>query len=99
MENQPPDPGRAGGLPEGFRLVRELPRDGSNAVYLAEDLARGGQVTLTALGSFRDPSNLARLTRDMDAVSGLRHPNILPVRAVADRDGRAYLVAPFVEDP
>jgi eukaryotic-like serine/threonine-protein kinase len=92
MENEPL-------VPEGYQLVRELARDGSRTVYLAEDRAGGGQVTLTLLGRLPDAGGLDRLARGMEAVTHLRHPNILPVRAVADGDDRAWLVCPAVADP
>src|SRR5918999_5842832 len=61
MEHMQSDPGRTEQLPEGFQLVRELARDRSRAVYLAMDLVRGGQVTLTALGRLADPGGLDNL--------------------------------------
>jgi Protein kinase domain len=99
MEYEQSDPGRIGRLPEGYQLIRELPPDRSHAVYLAADPAGGGQVTITALGRLRDPGGLADLARAMEALTGLQHPSILPVRAVGDGEGRAFLVSPAVEDP
>jgi Protein kinase domain len=99
MEHMQSDPGRTEQLPEGFQLVRELARDRSRAVYLAMDLVRGGQVTLTALGRLADPGGLDNLARAMDAVTGLQHPGILPVHVVGGGDGQVYLVSPAVEGP
>jgi hypothetical protein len=101
MEAQPAGPGPigTGELPEGYHLLGELARDGGLPVYLAEDLARGERVTLTDLGPLDDPNALTRLARAMDAVTGLAHPCIRPVRAVGAGDGHAYLVSPHIEDP
>lgn len=91
MENEPP-------VPNGYRLIRELSRDGSRVVHLAAD-ATGAQVTLTPLGRLADATALDRLTREMDAVSSLQHPNILPVSVVGDADGQAWLASPATADP
>lgn len=81
-----------------YRLVRELGRGGMATVYLTEDLKHHRLVALKVL---RHEMALLlghdRFQREIQVVSQLNHPNILPLHDSDDVQGRLFFVMPYVE--
>ncbi len=85
-------------LPQRYTLVRELGRGGMARVYLAREHHPNRQVAVKAL----EPSvavslGRERFLREIDLVSNLTHPHIVPIYAAGDADGLLYFVMPYVE--
>lgn len=69
-----------------YEILRELGRGGTAVVYLARERATGSEVAIKLVRSkyLDDEEALARFAREARLVTQLRHPNIVPVRAVLD---------------
>lgn len=69
-----------------YEVLRELGRGGTAVVYLARERATGTEVAIKLVRSkyLDDEEALARFAREARLVAQLRHPNIVPVRAVLD---------------
>lgn len=83
-----------------YRIVRLLGRGGMGEVYEAEHLSSQARVALKCLlqGLAEEPSARARFEAEAQAVSQLRHPNIVDVFATGSLpDGRAYLCMELLE--
>ncbi|GAA2587574.1 serine/threonine-protein kinase [Actinomadura fulvescens] len=81
-----------------YRLVRLISESPLSSVYLAEEAGLGRRVVLKILGrqfaeekSFRE-----RFQREMVAAAQMDHPNIVPIYASGEVDGRLYLVLRYV---
>jgi len=82
-----------------FRLLRRLGGGGMGIVYLAEQTSLGRPVALKLIrgellyfGGAR-----ARFQREVEAVSRLAHPNIVPVYTVGEERGIPYCAMEYVE--
>lgn len=80
----------------GWRLLRELGRDGADIVFLAERfegaIRRSGTFKM-ALASASCTATQARFARDRQALSRLNHPDVARmVDAGHTRDGRPFFV-------
>jgi serine/threonine protein kinase len=76
-----------------YQIEAVLGRGKDATVYAAHDLIIGRTVAIKILDPLvaRDPDVRGRFLRDAAALSQLRHPHILPIYEVAERDGIAYL--------
>lgn len=76
-----------------YQIEAILGRGKDATVYAAHDPIIGRTVAIKILDPFvaRDPEVRARFLREGAALSQLRHPHILPIYEVAERDGIAYL--------
>lgn len=76
-----------------YQIQAALGRGNNSAVYAARDLIIGRTVAIKILDPAvaRDAALRERFLRDANALSRLRHPHILPIYEVAERDGVAYL--------
>jgi hypothetical protein len=84
-----------------YQPVEQLARGDSYTGYRASDPRLFGQpvmVLATPLPAERDPF-LRRFHDGAGALTGLRHPNILPLLDFGETDEHAYLVSPFLEGP
>jgi serine/threonine protein kinase len=83
---------------EGYEVVGLLGRGGSGVVYQARDVRLNRTVAIKTLlsGSGAGPEELARIHREAEAVAQLRHPNIVQIHEIGDRDGCPYLVLEYV---
>jgi serine/threonine protein kinase/WD40 repeat protein len=82
-----------------YRILRELGRGGMGTVYLAVHQRLNRQVALKVL-----PPHLAvnqqamqRFDREMQAIGGLRHENIVQATDAGHDNGRHYLVMEYLE--
>src|SRR5688500_16758815 len=95
-----PDPPEAGDVPavEGYTIERELGRGGEAIVYLARELHTGRRVAIKILRPELAASlHAERFLQEIQIISGLVHPNILPLLHSGRRGGVLYYVAPYVE--
>jgi tetratricopeptide (TPR) repeat protein/predicted Ser/Thr protein kinase len=67
------------GVPERYRVVRELGRGAMGVVYEALDTALGRRVALKLLHASGDPELRARFAREAAAAARLAHPHIAAV--------------------
>ena len=86
------------GLPERYTLERELGRGGMARVYLARERHPQRLVAIKVL----EPSvavslGRERFLREIDVVSNLTHPHIVPIFAAGEADDLLYFVMPFVD--
>jgi len=85
------------GLEGRYTIERELGRGGMATVYLATDVKRQGQVALKLLHpEFATMVGTERFLREIDIVSELCSPHILPLYDSGQVDGLLYYVMPYV---
>jgi serine/threonine-protein kinase len=77
----------------GYDLLGELGRGGMGAVYRARV---AGTSLVVALKQLR-AGGVRRFRDEIEAVAGLRHPNIVPVYHVGEHDGRPFYTMALVE--
>jgi hypothetical protein len=89
------DPARWG----DYRPLEKLGQGGMGAVYKAVHTRLGKTVAVKVLAPGRagDPRAVARLRREMQALGGLRHPNIVQAHDAREEDGVPFLVMEYVE--
>ena len=91
----------AGEMPQipGYEMLEVLGRGGAGIVYLARHSRLDRQVAVKMLltGRCAKPRELDRFWREVKALAGLRHPNIVPIYDVGDHDGRLYFTMEFLD--
>jgi len=77
-----------------FKLIRPLSEGGMGVVYLALQESVKRQVALKVIRPERTGSSEAqnRFTREVDAISKLRHPNIVTLFGIGEERGVRYYV-------
>ena len=83
----------------GFRIESEIGRGGMGVVYLAHQSFPERKVALKLLSPIRPRSrpSAQRFIRESNAAAAIEHPNIVPVHAAGEDDGRLYLAMRYVE--
>src|SRR5262249_17423107 len=83
----------------GYEVLDELGRGGMGVVYKARQKSLNRIVALKMVlsGSHASPRDLARFRLEADAVSRLRHPNIVQVYDMGEWEGRSYFSLEYVE--
>ncbi len=91
----PPPPSEIG----PYRILGELGRGGMGVVYEALDQRVNRRVALKTLseGGPFDPERAARLRREVETVSKLRHPNIVTVYEVGSHAGNPYFAMELLQ--
>ncbi|HEY7686283.1 MAG TPA: serine/threonine-protein kinase [Gemmatimonadales bacterium] len=86
-------------LGTGFELGAKLGEGGFGVVYRARDvrLRRDVAVKLLRRELVSGAGFVERFEREAQALATLRHPNIVPVYSIGDKDELIFLVMPFVE--
>jgi eukaryotic-like serine/threonine-protein kinase len=80
-----------------YRLEREIGRGGMAIVYLARDLKLDRDVAVKVLlGELAFAMGPERFRREINVVSRLSHPHILPIDDYGELDGHLYYVMPFI---
>ena len=86
----------SGAIDPRFELVDELGKGGMGIVYRARDKQRGGEVALKALREI-EPNALLRLKREFRVMCDVRHPNLVRLGELLERDGRWFFTMELVE--
>ena len=83
----------------GCRIEAVAGRGGMGVVYRATELALGRPVALKVVAPARaaDPTFGERFGREARLAAAIEHPNVVPVYAAGEEDGRLFLVMRHVE--
>jgi serine/threonine-protein kinase len=83
----------------GCRIEGVAARGGMGIVYRATQLPLGRAVALKLVSPDRaaDSTFLARFEREARLAASIEHPNVIPVYAAGEEDGRLYIVMRWVE--
>jgi hypothetical protein len=78
----------------GCRLIRVIGRGGMGVVYLAEQEALHRQVAVKVISSefAGDPAFRRRFERESRLAAAIEHPNLVPIHAAGEDDGRLFIV-------
>jgi serine/threonine protein kinase len=81
----------------GYEILDRLGRGGTGVVYRARDVAMGRDVALKMLrtGPRASRAELTRFRREVQALAGLDHPNIVPIYDVGEHAGQPYFTMKF----
>lgn len=81
-----------------YSLERELGRGGMGVVYLARDVALDRAIAIKLLPPIlaAQPAFRERFLREARTAARLSHPHIVPIHAVAEREGFVYFVMGYV---
>ena len=84
-----------------YQVIRELGRGGFGIVYLARDPNLGRDVALKVPlpGMLAAPEVRRRFLREAQAVSGLDHPNIVPIHDAETVGPVAYIISAYCPGP
>lgn len=106
----PPEPGqgqlvgrgvlKVGAVLAGqWELTGKLGRGGMGVVLKANDLKLGRPVAIKFLSDdlSDDPEYVQRFDREARLTAALEHPNIVPIYAVGNHEGRPYIVMKYLE--
>ncbi len=88
------------GLFGPYRLIRRIGGGGMGDVYRAHEtqLGRDVAIKLLPLAFQEDRDRLARFHREARVLAALNHPNIAPIYAEAEIDGRKAIVLELMDD-
>jgi serine/threonine protein kinase len=96
-----PDDSAAAALPQilGYTILDVLGRGGMGVVYKARDIRRKRLVALKMLlvGSHAGQRDLARFRTEAEAISRLKHPNIVQLYEVGQAAGHPYFSLELVD--
>src|SRR5690349_20306629 len=85
-------------LSDRYSLERELGRGGMATVFLATDLRNGRSVAIKVLRpELSSALGTARFLREIEIVSTLSHPCLVPLIESGEAEGELYYVMPFIE--
>jgi serine/threonine-protein kinase len=99
-ETPPLPPGLHDSFPNipGYEVLEVLGRGGNGIIYRVRHTNLDRVVALKMLlsGEFASPIELARFTREAEAIAALQHPNIVQIYDVGEVEGRPYFTMEFV---
>jgi len=81
-----------------YRIIEALPRTGIATVYKAFDQEFDGYVFVKRYpeGYIVDPTARARYEREMQLLSLLENPTVVPIYEIDEQDGSFYIVTPYL---
>ena len=84
---------------DGYDILGELGRGGMGIVYKALDprLNRVVAIKTVSESAFSAPPQRRRFLAEAAVIARLRHPNIIPIYAVGEEQGRPYFSLEFAE--
>jgi serine/threonine-protein kinase len=87
-----------GAIFAGCRIDEVAGRGGMGVVYRATDLALGRPVAIKVIGGSHagDPEFHERFAREARMAARIDHPNVVPLYAAGEFEGRPYLIMRFV---
>jgi len=82
-----------------YQVIEEINRGGMGIVYKAIDpeLKRRVAIKVLLAGEGATETDVLRFRREAQATARLQHPNIVPIYAVGEFDGKPYFVMDFIE--
>lgn len=85
-------------LPNRFKILKEIGRGGMATVYLAEEQHPKRTVAIKVLNAeFGARLGRERFVREVEMLSNLNHPHIVPIFAAGEAQGLLYYVMPYQE--
>ena len=89
----------AGTVFAGYRLDGLAGRGGMGVVYRATDPALERTVAIKVMAPWliEDEAAHRRFVRESRLAASIQHPNVIPIHAAGEHEGRAYIVMRFVE--
>jgi len=83
----------------GYRIEAVAGHGGMGVVYRATQLGLDRPVALKVIvaGLLGDPRIRERFLRESRAAAAIEHPNVIPIHASGEYDGRAYIAMRFVD--
>jgi serine/threonine-protein kinase len=83
-----------------YELIEQIGQGGMAAVYRATQTAIGREVAVKVLPAqfLLEPTFLERFTREVQVISRLEHPRILPVYDFGEEDGLPFIVMRYLPD-
>jgi serine/threonine protein kinase len=81
-----------------YRLEAEIGRGGMSVVYLAEDLRLRRKVAIKVVAPelAEDERFRERFVRESELAASLDHPNVIPMYAAGEVEGRLYIAMRYV---
>ena len=82
-----------------YELLRELGRGGMGVVYLARDKRLDREVALKLIGAqgSRSPNEIWRFQNEVDAISQLSHPSLVPIFDYGEHHGQFYFTMKHID--
>jgi WD40 repeat protein/serine/threonine protein kinase len=97
------DAGLAGLLRQvgDYELIEEIARGGMGVVYRARQISLNRTVALKMIlaGEFATPESVRRFRNEAEAAARLRHPNIVTIHQVDEREDQHYFVMELIDGP
>ncbi|MFT4637749.1 MAG: WD40 repeat protein [Verrucomicrobiales bacterium] len=84
---------------DDYDIEKEIGRGGCGTVYLARDLKIGRRVAIKLLNNLRGDDEIVvrRFRAEAEAIATLDHPNIIPIYATGEMDGRPFFTMKLAE--
>ncbi len=84
---------------DGYEILNELGRGAMGIVFQALDRRLNRVVAIKTVSetAFTAPSQLRRFLAEAEVIARLRHPNIIPIYAVGEHEGRPYFSLELAE--
>lgn len=81
-----------------YTILEEAGRGGMATVYLAKQISMNRSVAIKVLPPhfLHDPSFLERFKREVEVISHLEHPHILPIYDYGEAEGMPYIAMRFL---
>ncbi|MFN7935394.1 MAG: protein kinase [Bryobacteraceae bacterium] len=81
-----------------YRILSKLGEGGMGVVYLAEDTKLQRQVALKFLSTDEvRPEDRERFLREARSAATIQHPNVCPIHAVEEEDGRLFFAMAYIK--